>query len=104
MMSSQGLDLVSLREPTRETATSSTCIDSKNSSVPVQRSQIVKTTFSAHYSLELDIKIYHEVVENIYEFRSLKKLEDPLSSEKFLSFESFSVENYSVKHRSRSIS
>ena len=28
LMTAQGLDLVSLQEPTRETATSSTCIDS----------------------------------------------------------------------------
>ena len=31
IMNSQGLDLVSLREPTRDTATSSTCIDAKYS-------------------------------------------------------------------------
>ena len=91
LMSSQGLDLVSLREPTRETAASSTCIDSIYSNVPVQRSLIVKTTFSDHYSLKLDINIYHEVVENIYEFRSLKKLEDPLYCEKFLFYLSHSL-------------
>ena len=78
LMSSQGLDLVSLREPTRETATSSTCIDSIYSNVPVQRSEIQKTTFSDHYSLKLDVNIYHDVKESIFEFRSLKKLEDPL--------------------------
>ena len=41
MMNSQGLDLVSLREPTRETATSSTCIDAIYSNFSVQRSQIL---------------------------------------------------------------
>ena len=41
MMKSQGLDLVSLREPTRKTATSSTCIDAIYSNFSVQRSQIL---------------------------------------------------------------
>ena len=91
LMTSQGLDLVSLREPTRETATTSTCIDLIYSNAPVQRSQIVKTTFSDHYSLKLDINVYHEVVENIFEFRSFKKLEDPLYCEKFLFFLSHSL-------------
>ena len=63
MMNSQGLDLVSLREPTRETATSSTCIDDIYSNFPVQRSQILKTTFSDHYSLHLDMNITLGLVE-----------------------------------------
>ena len=90
-MNSQGLDLVSLREPTRETATSSTCIDAIYSTFSVQRSQILKTTFSDHYSLHLDMNITLELVENIFEFRSLQKLEDPLYCEKFLFFLSHSL-------------
>ena len=84
LMYSQDLDWVSLREPTRETATSGTCIDSIYSNITVQRSQIEKTTFSDHYSLKLDV--YYEVVEEILEFRSLKTLDDPLYCEKFLFF------------------
>ena len=91
LMYSQGLDLVSLREPTRETATSGTCIDSIYSNITVQRSQIEKTTFSDHYSLKLDLDIYYEVVEEIFEFRSLKKLDDPPYCEKFLFFLSHSL-------------
>ena len=77
-MNSQGLELVSLREPTRETATSSTCIDAIYSNFSVQLSQILKTTFSDHYSLQLDMNMSLEMVENSFEFRSLQKLEDPL--------------------------
>ena len=91
LMYSQGLDLVSLREPTRETATSGTCIDSIYSNISVLRSQIEKTTFSDHYSLNLDFDIHHEVVEEIFEFISFKKLEDPLYCEKFLFFLSHSL-------------
>ena len=40
--------------------------------------------FSDHYSLNLDLDIYHEVVEKVFEFRSLKNLDDPLFCEKFL--------------------
>ena len=40
LMTAQGLELVSLRQPTRETATSSTCIDSIYSNIPVQLTQI----------------------------------------------------------------
>ena len=42
LMTAQGLELVSLRQPTRETATSSTCIDSIYSNIPVQLTQIKK--------------------------------------------------------------
>ena len=42
----QGLELVSLRQPTRETATSSTCIDSIYSNIPVQLTQIKKKQHS----------------------------------------------------------
>ena len=91
MMNSQVLDLVSLREPTRETATSSTCIDAIYSNVSVQRSQILKTTFSDHYSVYLGMNITLELVENIFEFRFLQKLEDPLYCEKFLFFLSHSL-------------
>ena len=83
-MTSQGLSLVSLREPTRETATSSTCIDSIYSNVTVRNSKIEKTTFSDHYSLKIDIDIHYEVVNDIFEYRSLKRLTDPLYCEKFL--------------------
>ena len=91
MMNSQGLDLVSLREPTRETSTSSACIDAIYSNFSLQRSQIVKTTFSDIYGLYLDMNITLELVENIFEFRSLQKLEDPQYCEKFLFFLSHSL-------------
>ena len=42
LMTVQGLDLVSLREPTRETATCSTCIDSIYNNIPVQLTLIKK--------------------------------------------------------------
>ena len=45
MMNSQGLDLVSLSETIRETATSSKCIDAIYSNFTVQRSQL-KNNFS----------------------------------------------------------
>ena len=86
LMYSQGLDCLSLTEPTRETATSGTCIDSLYSNITVQRSQVETTTFSDHYSFKLDLDIYHEVVEEIFEFRSLKKLDHPHYWEKFLFF------------------
>ena len=69
---SRGFDLMSLREPTRETAKSGTCIDSIYSNITVQRSQIEKTTFSDHYRPKLDIDIYREVVEEVLEFTSYK--------------------------------
>ena len=87
LMTAQGLELVSLRQPTRETATSSTCIDSIYSNIPVQLTQIKKkTTFSDHYSLELSFEIYYEIAENIFEYRCLKKLEDSFYFEIFLFF------------------
>ena len=86
LMTAQGLELVSLRQPTRETATSSTCIDSIYSNIPVQLTQIKKTTFSDHYSLELSFEIFYEIAESIFEYRSLKKLEDSFYCEKFLFF------------------
>ena len=69
---SRGFDLVSLREPTRETATSGTCIDSIYSNIAVQRSQIEKTTSSDHFCPKLDLDIYREVVEEVFEFTSYK--------------------------------
>ena len=91
MMNSQGPALVSLREPTRETATWSTCTDAIYSNFSVQRSQILKTTYSYHCSLRLDFNMTFEIVQNLFEFPSLKKLEYPLYCVKFLFFsESFS--------------
>ena len=65
-MNSQGIDLVSLRGPTRETATSSTCIDAIYCNFSVQRSQILKTTHSDHYSLQLEMNMTLETTENIF--------------------------------------
>ena len=50
LMTGQGLDLVGLPGPTRETVTSRTSIDFIYSIIPVQLSQI-KNNFSDHYSL-----------------------------------------------------
>ena len=57
LMTAQGLDLVILREPIRETATSSSCIDSVYSNIPVQLTRNKKTTISDHYSLQLSFKL-----------------------------------------------
>ena len=64
LMMSQGLDLVSLRETTRQTVTSSTCIDSIYSNIPVQQSQIEKTTFSDHYTRKLELNFSHQIFED----------------------------------------
>ena len=40
LMTAKGLDLVSLREPSRKTAISSTCIDSIYSNIPVQLTRV----------------------------------------------------------------
>ena len=63
MMNSQGLDLVSLREPTNETATSSTCIDAIYSNFTVQRSQILTTTFFG--SLQLTMGYHYDLGNSI---------------------------------------
>ena len=89
LMTVQGLNLVSLRDPTRET--SSTCINSIYSNIPVQLTRIKKTTFADHYSLQLSFKSSYETTENIFEYRSLKKLEDSLYCEKFLFFMNHSL-------------
>ena len=47
-MAAHCLSLISLREATRETETSSSCIDVIFGSVPLQKSTIEKATFSDH--------------------------------------------------------
>ena len=56
LMTNQLLHLISLREPTRKTAVSSTCIDSIYSNIPVQQTRIKQTTFSDHYRLQFFLK------------------------------------------------
>ena len=61
---SQGLHLVSLREPTRETAPSGTCNDSLYSTSLFKDPRQKKSrSLIDHYSLKLDLDICHGVVE-----------------------------------------
>ena len=75
--------LISFREATRETETSSSCIDAIFGNVPLLTSTIEKTSFSDHYSLHLKLDLEYEAMECIYRFRCLKKLENREYSEKF---------------------
>ena len=83
IMAAHCLSLISLRQATRETETSSSCIDAIFGNVPLLKSTIEKTPFSDHYSLHLKLHLEYEAMECIYRFRSLKKLENRDYSEKF---------------------
>ena len=76
IMASHCLSLISLREATRETETSSSCIDAIFGNVPLPKSTIGKTSFSDHYSFHLKLDLQYEAMECIYLFRCLKKLEN----------------------------
>ena len=65
MMAAHCLSLISLREATRETETSSYCIDAILGNVPLLKSTIDKTTFSDHYSLHFK-KILSTKLWNAY--------------------------------------
>ena len=67
LMTAQGLGLISLREPIRETASSSTCIVPVYSNIPLQLTRNENTTFSDQYSLQLSFKICYEIAENIFD-------------------------------------
>ena len=82
-MAAHCLSLISLREATRETETSSSFIDAIFGNVPLLNSTIEKTSFSDHYSLHLKLDLEYEAMESIYRFRCLKKLENTDYSEKF---------------------
>ena len=69
MMAAYCLSLISLREATRETETSSSCIDAIFGNAPLLKSTIKKTTFSDHYSLHLKLDFEYEAMECIYRFR-----------------------------------
>ena len=82
-MAAHCLSLISLRKATRETETSSSCIDAIFGNVPLLKSTIEKTSFSDHYSFHLKLDLEYEAIECIYRFRCLKKLENRDYSEKF---------------------
>ena len=82
MMAPHCLSLISLREATRETETSSSCLDAIFGNVPLLKSTIEKTTLSDHYSLHLKLDLENEAMEWIYRFRCLRKLENREYSEK----------------------
>ena len=66
MMAAHCSSLISLREATRETKTSSSCTDAIFGNVPLLKSTIEKTTFSDHHSLLLKMDLEHEAMECIY--------------------------------------
>ena len=77
------LSLISSREATRETETSSSCIDAIFGNVPLLNSKIEKTTISDLYSSHLKLDLEYEAMECINRFQCLKKLENRDYSEKF---------------------
>ena len=83
MMDAHCLSLISLREATRESETSSSCIYAIFGNVPLLKSTIDKTIFSDHYSLHLKLDLDYEAMECINQFRCLKKLENGSYSEIF---------------------
>ena len=83
IMAAHCLSLINLREATRETETSSSCIDAIFDNVPLLKSTIEKTSYSDHYSLHLKLDLGYEAMECIYRFRCLKKLENRDYSKKF---------------------
>ena len=84
MMDAQCLSLISLREATRESETSSSRIYAIFGKVPLLKSTIDKTIFSDHYSLHLKLDLNYEAMECINRFWWLKKLENGSYSGKFL--------------------
>ena len=83
IMAAHCLSLSSLREATRETEISSSCIDAIFSNVPLLNSTIEKTSIFEHYSSNLKFDLEYEAMECIYRFRCLQKLENREYSEKF---------------------
>ena len=77
------LSVISLREATRETESSTSCVDAIFGNVPLLKSIIEKTSFSDHYSLHLKLDLEYEAMECKYRFRCLKNLENRDYSEKF---------------------
>ena len=76
MMIAQYLYLISLREATYKTETSSSCIDANFENVPLLKSTDEKPTFFDHYSLHIKMDPKYEAIERIYRFRCLKKFEN----------------------------
>ena len=62
MMAAHCLSLISLREPSRATETSSSCVDAKFGNVPLLKCSIEKT-FADHYSLHLNLDLEYEAME-----------------------------------------
>ena len=76
MMAAHCWSLISLREATRGTEISSSCLDALFGNVPLLKSRIEKTAFSDHYSLPLKLDLEYEAMECIHRFRCLNKLEN----------------------------
>ena len=83
IMDAHCCSLISLREATRETETSSSCIDAIFGNVPLLISAVEKTSFSDHYSLHIKMDLEYEAMECIYRLQCLKKPENREYSEKF---------------------
>ena len=83
MMAAHCLSQISLRKTTRETETSSSCIDAIFGNVPLLENAIEKTTLPDHHSLQLKLSLEYEAMECIYRFGCLSKLENRDYSEKF---------------------
>ena len=86
IMAAHCLSLISLRESTRETDTSSSYIDAIFGNVPLLNSTIEKTSISDHCRLDLKFDLEYEAMECIYRFRCLKKLENRDYSKKISFF------------------
>ena len=82
-MAAHAASLISLRETTRETETSSSCIDAVFGNVPLLKSTIEKTTFSDQYILHSNLDLEYEAMECIYRLWSSEKLESKDYREKF---------------------
>ena len=82
MMAAHYLNVISLREATRETENFSSCIDAIFGNVPLLNYTIEKATISDHYSWHSKLDLESEAIECIYSFRCLKKLGNRDYSEK----------------------
>ena len=83
MMAAHCLSPISLRKATRESETSSSCIEAIFGNVPLLKSTIERTAFFDQYSLHLKLDLEYEAMKGIYRFRSLEKLANRAYSEKF---------------------
>ena len=72
MMAAHCLSLSSLREATRNTETSRSCINAIFGNVPLLKYTIEKSTFSDHCSLHSKLDLEYEDLESIYVFNVRK--------------------------------